>query len=139
MRGGEVSSGVILSSERVTYPLVDAPDMLIAISQEGCDKYSGDIKPDGTLIYDSDLVHPNLGGRAVKSFCAPFNSIAMNDFKNRAVMNMIMLGFVNDVLGLVRFESLKKAMAEAIHPKFLSLNYTAFLKGIELKREWVRA
>lgn len=132
MRGGEVSSGVILSTERVVYPLVDNPDVLIALSQEGCDKYGGDIKPGGILIYDSDLVQPNITDGTVKKWSAPFNFIAMNHYKKRAVMNMLVLGFVNGVVEAVSYESLKKTMAEKIPPRFLDLNYQVLETGKEL-------
>jgi 2-oxoglutarate ferredoxin oxidoreductase subunit gamma len=132
MRGGEVSSEVVISSRRVTYPLVDSPDILIALSQDGCDKYASQIKPGGTLIYDSELVAPSIDKSAVSCFSAPFNAIAINDFKNRSVMNMIVLGFVSDIVSFVSYDSLKKAMAEEIDSKFLELNYKAFEKGVEL-------
>jgi len=65
MRGGEVFSDVIISSERVTYPLVERPDFLIALSQDGCDKYLCQLRQGGTFIYDSDLVIPKEDGKGV--------------------------------------------------------------------------
>lgn len=135
MRGGEVSSGVILSSERVIYPLVDEPDVLVALSQEGCDKYLKDLKSGGILIYDSDLVTPVVSDASIEQFGAPFNTMAVSHFKKRAVMNMIVLGFVNGVIGAVSEDSLNRAMAEMIPPRFIDLNRKVLEEGTRRARE----
>lgn len=132
MRGGEVSSDVIISSERVTYPLIEKPDFLVAFSQEGYRKYFKFLKPNGIFIYDSDLVTPSENGDEVQKFSASFNAIAVNKFQNRAVMNMIMLGFLSRKLSLASPESIKKTMHEEIDKKYIELNYKAFEKGVLL-------
>lgn len=131
MRGGEVSSDVIISSERVTYPLVEKPDFLIVLSQDGYDKYSDQLKSGGTLMYDSDLVTPRQVGN-IKVLSATFNRLAVNFFGNRAVMNMIMLGFVGKMMNFLSFESLEKIMINEIEARFLELNLKAFRKGGDL-------
>ena len=132
MRGGEVSSDIILSSARVTYPLIENPDFLIALSQDACDAYAPRIKPGGTLVCDSDLVSPSGDTSRIRIVRAPFNAIATDDFANRNVMNMIVLGFVCVTLRSVNPDSLRKTMAESIDPKFIGLNLEAFGRGLVL-------
>ncbi len=134
MRGGEVFSDIILSSEKVMYPLVENSDYLIVLSQEGYEKYCRFLKPSGVLIYDSDLVTRYDDG-IERFFSASFNAIAANTLKNRATINMIALGFVCETMKVVEAGSLKKVMAEEIAEKHLPLNLEAFDIGEGLKRE----
>lgn len=132
MRGGEVSSDVILSSARVTYPLIENPDFLIALSQDACDTYAPRIHPGGTLIYDSGLASPSGDTSGIRTVHAPFNAIASDDFANRNVMNMMVLGFVCVTLRSVNPDSLRKTMAEMLDPKYVDLNLEAFGRGLVL-------
>lgn len=132
MRGGEVSADVVLSSGKVVYPLVDNPDVLITLSQEGCDKYGGDIKHGGILIYDSELVRPEIAVEGVRKYGAPFNSTVMTRYRKRTVMNMLVLGFVDGVIKAVTRESLDRTVAEMVPPKFLELNREVLEAGEEL-------
>jgi len=77
-------------------------------------------------------VTPSEDGEGVQIFSAPFNAIAVNKFRNRAVMNMIMLGFLSRKLTFASPESLKKIMHEEIDEKYIELNCKAFENGITL-------
>ena len=49
-RGGASKSEVIISRGEIDYPEVINADVLVALSQEACDKYSSDLKKDGLLL-----------------------------------------------------------------------------------------
>ena len=55
-RGGACSSQLIIEDERVLYPYITTPEILISMSQEAYEKYVSDLREDGTLITDKDLV-----------------------------------------------------------------------------------
>ncbi len=55
-RGGAARSEVVISDMEVDYPRVMDADMLVALSQPGYDKYSGDLKKSTVVIVDKDLV-----------------------------------------------------------------------------------
>ncbi|MBT3756027.1 MAG: 2-oxoacid:ferredoxin oxidoreductase subunit gamma, partial [Candidatus Cloacimonetes bacterium] len=55
-RGGASRADVIISNATFYYPEATHFDVLLALSQEACDKYSEDLKPDGILIADSTFV-----------------------------------------------------------------------------------
>src|SRR5512138_1613436 len=55
-RGGASKSEVIISDHPIDYPKATSVDALLALTQEACDKYSGDLKQGGILLLDSDLV-----------------------------------------------------------------------------------
>lgn len=55
-RGGFSQSSVIASDEEIIYPFLEAPDLVIALSQKGYELNTGLLAPGGLLIYDSELV-----------------------------------------------------------------------------------
>jgi len=57
-RGSACSSQLIVSDVRVLYPYITVPEILVSMSQEAYDKYESDLKDDGFLIIDQDLVKP---------------------------------------------------------------------------------
>ena len=52
-RGSATKSEVIISDDRIGFPIVRKCDVLIAMNQEALDKYLKDLKEDGILIADT--------------------------------------------------------------------------------------
>ncbi|MFL7791064.1 MAG: 2-oxoacid:acceptor oxidoreductase family protein, partial [Anaerolineae bacterium] len=48
-RGGASRSEVIISDEEIDYPKVIEADMMLCLSQEACDRYSGRLRKNGML------------------------------------------------------------------------------------------
>jgi len=61
-RGGASKAEVIISDEEIDYPKPTEVDLHLALTQEACDKYSGDLKPTGTLIVDASTVSSTPDG-----------------------------------------------------------------------------
>ena len=59
-RGSACSATLALSEEEILYPYIRRPDIFVAMSLEGYDKYRDELKPKGTLIYEKDLVPARL-------------------------------------------------------------------------------
>jgi len=55
-RGSACSAQLVVSAQRVLYPYITAPAVLMALSQEAYDKYHPEVIPGGTLIVEEDLV-----------------------------------------------------------------------------------
>src|SRR5689334_3103607 len=55
-RGGACSAQVIVSNEPVLYPYVTSPDILVVMSQEAYSKFAPEVKQNGMLIIEQDLV-----------------------------------------------------------------------------------
>ena len=56
-RGGTANVTVILSSDRISSPTLDAYDMAVVLNQQSLDKFQDKVKPGGVLIYDSYGIH----------------------------------------------------------------------------------
>jgi 2-oxoglutarate ferredoxin oxidoreductase subunit gamma len=51
-RGGSSRSEIIVSDEEIDYPKAVNIDLLLAFTQEACDKYKKDVKDDGIVLVD---------------------------------------------------------------------------------------
>lgn len=132
MRGGEVCTEVIIAEERIIYPTVNNPDILVALSQKACDDNIKDLKSNGIVVTDSDLVNVSSLKDGIIHCHGSFNKIAIEELKKKAVANMIMLGFLYKKTGVVSYHSLKKAMVDLLPYKTQELNIKALDFGVKL-------
>ena len=56
-RGGTANVTVILSDSRISSPVLDKYDIVVALNQQSLDKFAPKVKPGGTLIYDTNGIH----------------------------------------------------------------------------------
>jgi 2-oxoglutarate ferredoxin oxidoreductase subunit gamma len=132
-RGGACSAQVITSQEPVLYPYVTQPDILVVMSQEAFTKFVPDLKEDGTLLVEEDLVQVSNLKPGIRLFSCPATRIA-EELGKRMVLNIVMVGFFSAVTGLVQPESLRRAVAESVPEYFRDVNLGAFDKGFEYGR-----
>src|ERR1700686_462554 len=55
-RGGACSAQLVLSDAPVLYPYVTRPDIMVVMSQEAYNRFAPELKPQGLLIIEEDLV-----------------------------------------------------------------------------------
>jgi len=132
MRGGDVCTEIIVSEEEIIYPIVNKPDILIAIAQKAFDQHINDLKVGGILITDKDLVNVGNLPKNVSHYSEEFNKKAIDDFNEKRVSNMIMLGFVVEKTKLITYKALEKAVANILSPRIFDLNKKAIDFGIKL-------
>lgn len=108
-RGGASKSDVVVSSDEIYYPKAMKLDLLLAMTQEALDKYFGDLKDDGILIVDSSLVteYP-----ADKAYALEFTRMARNDVGHIMVANVVALGAIGALTGLVSREKLTETVLQ---------------------------
>ncbi len=129
-RGGASKSEVIISDETIDYPKATVVDALLALTQEACNKYSHDLKEGGVLLVDSDLVTKMPEGNfKVVSF--PIINTAKNEVGREIVANIVALGAIVALTGVVSKESAEKAVLARVPEAFLELNKKAFNMGYE--------
>nr|WP_279384189.1 2-oxoacid:acceptor oxidoreductase family protein [Geotalea toluenoxydans] len=129
-RGGASKSEVIVSDSLIDYPKATVVDALLALTQEACDKYSHDLKEGGILLIDSDLVtRQPKGNFKVVSF--PIINTAKNDVGREIVANIVALGAMVALTGVVTKESAEKAVLARVPEAFVDLNKKAFQMGYD--------
>lgn len=129
-RGSACSSQLVISEERVLYPYITRPQILVSMSQDAYEKYEPDLRADGILIYDTDLVKPKPARDKIKYFGVPSTRFA-EEMGNRIFGNLVMLGFFTAITNLVSPEAMKKAIPGLVPKRFLELNIRAFEKGYD--------
>lgn len=133
-RGSACSSQLVVSEDRVLYPYITRPEILIAMSQEAYDKYEPELRDDGILILDKDLVRLKPTQRKIKIYSIPSTRFA-EELGNRIIANLVMLGFFTAITKVVSPEAIKKALPGLVPGRFLELNIKAFDRGYEYGKE----
>jgi 2-oxoglutarate ferredoxin oxidoreductase subunit gamma len=129
-RGGASSASVILSKTPVLYPYVERPDILVVMSQEACTRFSPELKDNGLLLVEEDLVRISSMKSGVRVYGCPATRLA-EELGRRMVLNVVMVGFFAAMTNAVSPDSLRQAVADSVPPSTRDLNLRAFDKGHE--------
>lgn len=129
-RGSACSSQVVVSADRVLYPYITTPEILVSMSQEAYDKYEPELRDNGILVIDTDLVKPRPVRGKIQMYAIPSTRFA-EELGNRIIANLVMLGFFTAVTKIVTTEAMKKALPGLVPGRFLDLNIKAFDKGYD--------
>lgn len=126
-RGSACSATLAVSESEILYPYVHRPDIFVAMSGEGYEKFADTLKEDGILIYEKDLVHPTFKeGQA--AYGIPSTRIA-ESLGRSLVQNIVMVGFFAAVTKLVPREAFRNAVKESVPAGTEELNLKAFDAG----------
>ena len=131
-RGSACSATLVISDEEILYPYITHPDILVAMSLEGYTMYRDELKDDGILIYEQDLVQPSFkpGQRA---YGIPSTRFA-EDLGRALVQNTVMVGFFTGVAGVVPAVAMREVVRVSVPPGTVDLNMAAFERGLEHAR-----
>ena len=129
-RGSACSSQVIVSSAPILYPYVRQPDVLVVMSQEAYEKFSPALKPNGMLVYESDLVELGELPSGVALAGIPATRLA-EELGRKIVSNIVMTGFFTAVAGVVTREAVEQAVRDSVPPGTERLNVMAFGRGYD--------
>jgi 2-oxoglutarate ferredoxin oxidoreductase subunit gamma len=129
-RGGASRSEVIISDQDIDYPKAENIDCLLALTQESCDKYHGDLKPGGILLVDSQYVK-NLPEGDFKVHRVPITGIAERETGKALVANIVALGIVTALSRVVSEEAVRTAILARVPKGTEELNLKAFAAGLE--------
>jgi len=75
-RGGARSAQLALSDSPVLYPYVTRPDILVVMSQEAYNRFAHELKPEGLLIVEEDLVRVSNQNNDKKVYSIPATRFA---------------------------------------------------------------
>jgi len=130
-RGGASRSEVIISKEKIDYPKVIKSDILLALTQQSCDKYIQNVSEDGMLLADSTnvLKMPSFNGR---TYQYPITDDAIKVIGNQLVTNIISLGIIVQLTDIVTRDAIKKALSARIPARIKELNIKALEHGFKI-------
>jgi len=126
-RGGASSSDIVIADRPIDYPFVEEADILVALSQEAYTRFRGEAKTDALVVIDEGLVTPLEDDRPLR---IPATRLA-EGIGHRIVANVIMLGFLTAVMGVLERQAVEKAIETSVRPKTVPLNLQAFALGFD--------
>ncbi len=129
-RGGACKSEVVISEEEIDFPKVVEPDILIVMSQHAYNDYAEDVKADGIIIMDPDMIPNEKDLTSVRVFRIPATKIA-EELGRKIVANIVMLGAFVAITKILDKDAVKESVKANIPKGTEELNLIAFEKGYE--------
>jgi 2-oxoglutarate ferredoxin oxidoreductase subunit gamma len=129
-RGGASKAEVVISEGAIDYPKVIQADLLLAMSQEACDKYGHEVNPAGWLIVDADQVkrtppHP----RTVR---VPITGLAEEKLGRKITANIVGLGIIVGLTDIVPRQAILQAVERRAPPGTKEINLQALEIGLNI-------
>ena len=131
-RGGSSKAEVVVSDEDIDYPKATDPDYLLALTAEAYRTY-GKSMGKGLIIVDSSVVlDPAITARTV---ALPILRTAAEVVGRKVVANIVALGALGGVSGIVSAKTLADAVKSRVPKGTEELNLKALEAGIALAAE----
>lgn len=131
-RGGASKSDVIISDQAIAFPKPDKVDILVAMNQIAVDRHTNALKEQGMLLADATFVKTVVFSN---SYLIPFTAIAREQFQKELVANVVALGALVELSGVVSKEAIEKALENRVPRDALDVNKRALATGYDMGKE----
>jgi len=133
-RGGSTRAEVNISDKAIRFPKVENPNFLLAMSQQSYEKYANDLCEGGILLLDGDIA---LGNErvGVQVYRCPITVIAREQVGNELAANVVALGVINGIAGMVSNEAMEESLKRNFKAKIYDLNVKAYHAGMAAAKE----
>ncbi|AIU70407.1 2-oxoglutarate ferredoxin oxidoreductase subunit gamma [Thermococcus eurythermalis] len=137
-RGGASKAEVVISDEPIDYPKTLQPDYAVFFSQEAYNKYLRTVKEGATVIIEKDLVpHRDLDfEKKLNVIALPLTEIAEETTGLSLTMNILALGLLVGITGIVSREAIEQAVRDSVPKGTEEINVRALHRGFELAEEF---
>ena len=133
-RGSACSAQVVVDNDPILYPYVHRPHYMVAMSSDAFAKFSSELRDDGVLLYEEELVKPTGLPSTVKAYGIPATRFA-EELGKKMVLNIVMVGFFTAITGLVSEQAAREAVKDSVPPSTIDLNMKAFQRGFEYGKQ----
>ena len=130
-RGGSCKAEVIISDDAIGFTKVQHPTFLMALTQKSLDTYTKNLPDDCIILIDDSLTLP-ANALSHKVYSLPILATAAEKVGKAFTANIVAIGAINGILGIVSNDDLKKAVFMHIPKGTEAINEKALLAGIEL-------
>jgi 2-oxoglutarate ferredoxin oxidoreductase subunit gamma len=130
MRGGTANCSVTLSDTPIGSPIVDKPDILIAMNLPSLEKYYNETMVGGYVIYDSSLIVKEDLRNDIKTVGIPATKLASDNGLD-GLANMIIIGKVLKETNVLTLKQVLDSLALMVPAKKAHL-LDSNIKAIEL-------
>jgi len=116
VRGGTANCQMVISDDLIYSPTVEMADSLLILNQPSYERFKKRLLADGIAFVNSSLVETDgeINPRALVSVRA---SDVANELGRPMVANVVLLGALNAVEGLLRHEDLENTLQKALRGK----------------------
>jgi 2-oxoglutarate ferredoxin oxidoreductase subunit gamma len=134
-RGGASKSEVIISPVEIDYPKATHIDVLLCLTDAAAEKYLKDCPETALVVADADLVPSEIPAK-FRSVKAPITRLARETVGKEFVTNIVALGLLRELTGVVSAESLEKAVLGRVPKGTEELNKRALEVGRDAAHEF---
>jgi len=127
-RGGAASAALVISDQPVLFPYVSSPDILVVLSQEAFTRFSPEIKDDGVMLVEEDMVRLDNVPKHIQVYSIPATRFA-EELGKKMVLNVVMVGFFCAITKAVGHDACIAGITDSVPERFRMLNLDAFEKG----------
>lgn len=132
-RGGTCYSDVTITDSEIYELEPHEFDVLVALSQQSCDKFLPLLKKEGLLITDKDLVQlEDEQTRGFKHYSLSATDTAHHEFGRDILANIIMIGLMNTLSELLDDQIVEETISTVVPEGSEEINITAYRLGKEL-------
>lgn len=129
------SADIVCSRREILYPYVEEADVIISLHKLGFEKYGQALKPNGILIYESELSRIEEPPKNIVVYSIPAAELSEDIGGDRRGLNLVMLGAISRVLGFPTLDSLASSIPSTIRregefKKYLVAGYEYFEKNL---------
>lgn len=125
-RGGASRTDLVISTKPISYPKTDSIDLLVALSQEACNKYYPLMKPNAVLLVNTTLVKQIPTNQYLG---LPFTEMSIDRLGLPQAMNTIVLGACTFLLPFAKRAVIKRSLEETLPKKIVDINVKALNMG----------
>jgi len=135
MRGGTANCVVNISDEAISSPVASSYDVAAVLNLPSLKRFEPDIKKGGILIWESTIIKEAPCRNDIQIYGIPAIDKATHELKNVKVMNMIILGALIKINGIVNKDSVLIALKDSLperHHHLIPLNEQAIEMGMNM-------
>jgi 2-oxoglutarate ferredoxin oxidoreductase subunit gamma len=133
-RGALTKSDVRIEDGEIHDLICEELDVLVTLSQQSYAAYRPELLDGGQLFFESDLMEvPDE--EPIDVHGVGVTDIAYKKFGRKIMANVIMMGFVNEIVGIVTHESLVATIRETVPAGTEDKNVEACEEGVRMARE----
>lgn len=137
-RGGASKSEIVISDEEIDYPKATNPDVILLFTEEAFNKYLPSANKDAIIIVDKDLVRSKIPEDFKNVVEVPLTRIAKEGVGREFVANIVALGLIREITGIVSEKSLENALLARVPKGTEEMNKKALKLGKEAAKEYGR-
>ena len=130
MRGGTANCSITISDAPIGSPIVEKPNILVAMNLPSLEKYFYETEADGAIIYDSSLIAKCDTREDVAIFGIPATKLASDNGLD-GLANMIIMGKTIKETNIFTLEQIKNCLTQMVPAKKAEL-LEKNIKAVEL-------